>query len=494
MIRSLNKAMVDPMGKNREILQFGGSEKIEHALKEIFSAPGYRLMCCQSVAELEVLLPNADDGLVLLCCESQDLTCDLLIRKIHSLRPGLAVVVIASTACIDHAVSAISSGAADYLVYPFDQKIMLGKIDQLLIPDSKEGLVAKSPSTRHCAQLARRVAGTNASILISGESGTGKEVFAQYIHNHSVRSSQPFVAVNCAAIPENMLESILFGYEKGAFTGAVQRSRGKFEQADGGTLFLDELAEMPLEQQAKLLRVLQEKEVDRLGGAAPVPVDVRVISATNCDLAERVKDGLFREDLFYRLNVFPLYLQPLRERKEDILPIARKMLGKLSCQSGQPVLELSDHAVSVLLEHKWPGNIRELENVLHRASILKKGWVIMPADLMLPTVSSVQDSRAEDLLSESINLSSLNSSQNSSLKEYQVKTKVSDEIATLPGSALKQREWRHVLEVLQRNSGARNKTAEQLGMTTRMLRYKLAQLREYGVDVDSFIARGAIAS
>src|SRR5581483_5149416 len=238
-------------------------------------------------------------------------------------------------------------------------------------------LVACAPISRRLAELARRVATSNCTVLIVGESGTGKEVLARYIHRNSTRSSKPFVAVNCAAIPETMLEAMLFGYERGAFTGAQATHPGKFEQAQGGTLLLDEVTEMPLGLQAKLLRVLQEREVERLGGRTPIPLDVRVLATTNRRLREEVAAGRFREDLYYRLNVFPLALSPLRMRRDDVLPLAMQLLSG-RCPPGSRVPALSADAAHLLLTYPWPGNVRELDNLLQRALILLNGPVIRP--------------------------------------------------------------------------------------------------------------------
>src|SRR3954447_16658955 len=235
--------------------------------------------------------------------------------------------------------------------------------------------VAFAPNSIRLIELARRVAASDCTVLIVGESGTGKEVLARFIHRCSPRSRQPFIAVNCAAIPENMLEAMLFGYERGAFTGAHAAHAGKFEQAQGGTLLLDEITEMPLALQAKLLRVLQEREVERIGGTAPMPTDVRVIATTNRLLRAEVAAGRFREDLYYRLNVFPLALSPLRERRDDILPLAPHPLQQRS-RPGQRIPALSADAAHLLLTYTWPGNVRELDNLLQRALVLVEGSVI----------------------------------------------------------------------------------------------------------------------
>ena len=255
-------------------------------------------------------------------------------------------------------------------------------LGSLGVPDS-EGPVAVEPASAQLLELAARVARSDATVLISGESGTGKEVLARYIHQHSHRVDQPFVAINCAAIPDNMLEATLFGHEKGAFTGAIAAQAGKFEQADGGTLLLDEISEMPLGLQAKLLRVLQEREVERVGGRKPIALDIRVVATTNRDLAGEVAAGRFREDLYYRLSVFPLAWRPLRERTADILPLAERLLAKYISKMKHTAVGFSPDAKACLSAYPWPGNVRELDNAIQRALILQQHGVIEAADFCL---------------------------------------------------------------------------------------------------------------
>jgi len=310
--------------------------------------------------------------------------------------------------------------------------------------------VAVDASSRLVLDLARRVAGTDCSVLIVGESGTGKEVLARVIHRASPRATRPFVAVNCAAIPENMLEAMLFGYEKGSFTGAHAAHAGKFEQAQGGTLLLDEITEMPLALQAKLLRVLQEKEVERIGGTAPVSLDVRVIATTNRTLRNEVAAGRFREDLYYRLNVFPLALAPLRDRRDDILPLATHLL-QLRTRPGTRIPALSADAAHLLLTYSWPGNVRELDNLLQRALVLVEGSVIEPQHILF---------------------------------EKQA-TRVDTVGAGAPAlqQTLQRAERDVILEALRAAHGSRREVAEKLGISPRTLRYKLARIRSAGIDV-----------
>jgi len=320
--------------------------------------------------------------------------------------------------------------------------------------------VACAPSSRRLVDLARRVALSDCTVLVVGESGTGKEVLARYIHRRSPRTGQPFVAVNCAAIPESMLEAMLFGYERGSFTGAHAAHPGKFEQAQGGTLLLDEVTEMPLALQAKLLRVLQEREVERLGGRMPVSLDVRVIATTNRRLREDVAAGRFREDLYYRLNVFPLAIAPLRLRRDDVLPLAMQLLTA-RCRPGEPIPALSAEAAHLLLTYDWPGNVRELDNLLQRALILVNGPVIRPEHIQF------------ELANEALQPPG---SAGAALSSRQ------DAIRSLAGS-LVQAERDLILDALRTHQGSRREAAERLGISPRTLRYKLARLREAGIDV-----------
>ena len=322
--------------------------------------------------------------------------------------------------------------------------------------------VVCAESSRRLFELARRVAASDCTVLISGESGVGKEVLARYIHTHSSRSGAAFVAVNCAAIPENMLEALLFGYERGAFTGAHQSHPGKFEQAQNGTLLLDEVTEMPLGLQAKLLRVLQEREVERLGSRAPIPLNVRVLATTNRQLRTEVAAGRFRADLYYRLNVFPLALQPLRTRREDILPLAMQLLAS-HCRPGERIPALSADAAHKLLTHAWPGNVRELDNVMQRALILVNGGPMIGADEVQVEEGCGPQATGHG---QSAVSASLASSRSQGLSD-----------------SLSHTERDLILDALRADNGNRRAVAERLGISERTLRYKLARLREAGVEV-----------
>jgi two-component system response regulator FlrC len=322
-------------------------------------------------------------------------------------------------------------------------------------------------------------------VLLAGESGVGKEVLARFVHAHSARRNAPFVAVNCAAIPEPMLESTLFGWEKGAFTGAHAGHSGKFEQAQGGTLLLDEISEMPLTLQAKLLRVLQEREVERLGSDQAIALDVRVIATTNRDLRAEVANGRFREDLYYRVNVFPLQLLPLRRRVEDILPLAMRLLGR-SSRAGSPRPALSAAAAQCLLAHAWPGNVRELDNVMQRALVLCDGPVIEPEHLCFEQNTAPAVAPA----------STIAHAMPVSAPELLPAPGVAQASAAAPGAAplagqLQLTEQQIIIDALRGSNGSRLRVAERLGISPRTLRYKLARMRAAGVQLQQLAGSAA---
>jgi DNA-binding NtrC family response regulator len=324
-----------------------------------------------------------------------------VLEEAKKLQPDLAVVIMTAYATVDTAVAAMKLGAYDYLVKPFDPEelsMMMQKIvsQQVLVRENvvlrqalrKEyrfrDLVSKSPAMQSLFELARTAARSNSTILVLGESGSGKEVLARAIHQESPRAEGPFVAVSCAALTESLLESELFGHEKGAFTGAVARRKGKFEAAQGGTLFLDEVGDITPKLQLDLLRVLEERRVHRLGGNDAVEIDVRIVAATNRDLRRAVHEGRFREDLFYRLNVIPVVIPPLRQRREDIPLLVEAFLERLSFEMKKPLDGVSSEAMNAMMAHDWPGNVRELRNVLERGAVVASGPVIQLTDLGMP--------------------------------------------------------------------------------------------------------------
>ncbi|KIK84410.1 sigma-54 dependent transcriptional regulator [Pseudomonas sp. W15Feb9B] len=397
-----------------------------------------------------------------------------LLGLLRARRPQLPVLLMTAHGAVERAVDAMRQGAADYLVKPFEPKALLDLVSRhalgcISVADS-DGPVAVEAASAQLLDLAARVARSDSTVLISGESGTGKEVLARYIHQQSQRASQPFIAINCAAIPDNMLEATLFGHEKGSFTGAIAAQPGKFEQADGGTLLLDEISEMPLGLQAKLLRVLQEREVERVGARKPIALDIRVVATTNRDLAGEVAAGRFREDLFYRLSVFPLAWRPLRERTADILPLAERLLNKHVNKMKHAPAKLSPEAQACLTGYPWPGNVRELDNAIQRALILQQGGLIQPQDFCLtgavtfgaaPSVAPVQPL----------------------VREIEVEA----ESAGALGDDLRRREFQMIIDTLRTERGRRKEAAEKLGISPRTLRYKLAQMRDAGMDVEGYL-------
>ncbi len=398
------------------------------------------------------VIENEKVSVVVSDVHMQPMDGHVLLQKLKAMNPSLPVVLMTAYGSVENAVKAMRNGASDYLVKPFEADMLLDMVNRYLNqkPLSND-LIAEDEITMRAVSLAERVAVSDATVMINGESGTGKEVIARHIHNVSSRENGPFVAINCAAIPENMLEAVLFGYEKGAFTGAVQACAGKFEQAQEGTLLLDEISEMDLGLQAKLLRVLQEKEVERLGAKKVIPLNVRVLATTNRNMKEEVAAGRFREDLYYRLNVFPLSLPPLRSRSNDIVPLANLFIAKYS--NGRSVLKLSDDAKYALQRHGWPGNVRELENVIQRALILCDGYTLKRADLHF----EVDDPEDESVVF-------LSQTSESSLN-----------------NDLKEKEFDLIANALQETRGSKKEASEVLGISPRTLRYKLAKMREQNI-------------
>lgn len=376
-----------------------------------------------------------------------------LVESLNSERISIPVVACGVAADAKAAVKAIKAGAKEYIPLPPDAEL-IGEILSAVSMESAQ-VICKDPAMENLLKLAKQVAPSTASVLITGESGTGKEVIAKYIHANSKRAGEPFIAVNCAAIPENLLESELFGYEKGAFTGAVARRIGKFEEANGGTLLLDEITEMDIRLQAKLLRALQERQIDRIGGKAPVNVDVRILATSNRDMHEAVKDKIFREDLYFRLNVVNIAIPPLRDRKEDILPLSEFFIRKYSDLNALPVKPLSDGAQKKLTAYAWPGNVRELENTIHRAVILSTGNEIKEEAVMLTEMpqSAVQQPSE------------------------------TGGTAGMVGRTVADVEKNLIIDTLKHTLGNRTHAANILGISIRTLRNKLKQYSEEGTEV-----------
>ena len=382
---------------SKKILVIEDDQSMRWVLEKSLSREGYKVTSApDGRSGISAAMEVAPD-LVILDILMPDVDGLTVLRKLKESSPKLPVLIITAQNIMTHAVEAMRRGAYDYLPKPFDIKVLLERVDRGLaqletagvqrepdtIPAEMEDMIGTSPLMEGLFKAMGRVAASDATVLVLGESGTGKELVARAIHRFSNRANGPFVAVNASAIPGELLESVLFGHEKGAFTGATETRKGKFEIAAGGTLFLDEIGDMPANLQAKILRVLENREFERVGGQRSLTADVRVISATHRELWEAVKEGDFREDLYYRLNVVSLRIPPLRERRDDIPLLAQHFLKVFAEEEGSEPKTLSDKAMAVLTKHVWPGNVRELLNTLKRASVLASDQVIHTADLGL---------------------------------------------------------------------------------------------------------------
>lgn len=432
---------------------------IRTALRASFLRYGWRVETASSVREAIAQLEGRDFDLVVTDIRMPDGTGTEVMRSSRQLSPGTAVILLTAYGSVPDAVSAMRDGALDYLTKPisFDQ---LQATAARVMHRAKEtsqaeiapagGIIGRSVQLQRALQRARAAASTSADVLIEAESGTGKELLARFIHNASDRSGKPFVAVNCAAVPESLLESELFGHGRGAFTGAVGAKPGKFEMANGGTILLDEIGEMPLHLQPKLLRALQEREIERLGESRSVRVDIRVIATTNVSLGVMVEQGRFRSDLFYRLNVIPLSLPPLRERREDIPALAQFFAERHAKESARQVPLLRAEFLERLTSHAWPGNVRELANFMRRVVTLSDG----------PEIDGGCFDREFQIAARSASLSPAQSP------------------AVLAGTPIRQLERLHVENTLALTDGNRTHAAEMLGISLRTLRNRI---REYGL-------------
>ncbi|WP_440875604.1 sigma-54-dependent transcriptional regulator [Thalassotalea sp. PLHSN55] len=430
---------------------------LREALVDTLQLAGYQCVEAESGEEALIKLKNQKVNLVVSDVQMGGMSGLSLLKNIKNNDANMPVLIMTAYGTIDDAVQAMRDGACNYMAKPFAPEVLLNMVSQYLPlsqNNSQTPIVADKKSIE-LLTLAKKVATTDASVMILGPSGSGKEVLAQYVHNQSARADNPFVAINCAAIPENMLEATLFGYEKGAFTGAIQACPGKFEQAQGGTILLDEITEMDLNLQAKILRVLQEREVERLAGRKTISLDVRVIATSNRDLKSAVQEGVFREDLYYRLNVFPLTWLPLSERADDIYPLAKHLVERVCQKSGDPMPEFTAAARSKLVAYQWPGNVRELDNVIQRALILHSNNLI----------------DAEDLLIENFDTPNI---------AHEVEANTNEDKL---GNELKLQEHQIILDTLHACHGSRKAVAERLGISPRTLRYKIAKMRDCGIQI-----------
>ena len=402
-----------------------------------------------------------------------DLDIAGLIAANEAERIRVPVVACGVGADPKRAGDAIRAGAKEFIPLPPDADLIAAVL--AAVSDDNRPLVARDPAMQNVLALADQVAGSDASILITGESGVGKEVMARYLHKKSRRADRPFISVNCAAIPENLLESELFGHEKGAFTGALARRIGKFEEADGGTLLLDEISEMDGRLQAKLLRAVQEREIDRVGGSRPVKIDIRILATSNRDLVQAVREGTFREDLLYRLNVVNLRLPPLRERPGDVIALAEYFVKKYAIANGVPTRPLALSARQRLATHRWPGNVRELENAMHRAVLLSTGPEIEEFAIRLPDgqpmsgAPDAQTARVASLAAEAAQRSFV-------------------------GQTVAEVEQQLIIDTLSHCFGNRTHAANILGISIRTLRNKLKEYSEAGVSVPAPQGLGANAA
>lgn len=467
----------------RHILVADDEESMRWVLEKSLKKQGLDVDLAENGLQARQLSRKKSYDLALLDIKMPGLQGLELLRILQEESPRTLVVIMTAEATMENAVAAMKHGAFDYLTKPFDlealEAILIkarntarisGQLDRLRDEIQRQNspghtIVGNSRKMQEVYKTLGRIAVSDVTVLVTGESGTGKELIARAVHSNSSRLGKPFIALNCAAIPRELLESELFGHERGAFTGATERKAGKFEQAEGGTLFLDEIGDMPLELQAKLLRVLQEKEITRTGGNQTLPVDVRIVAASNQNLMEMVRDKTFREDLFYRLNVVPIELPPLRERKEDLPELTNFFLQRARQELAVKVDGVSDEALQLLRQHNWPGNVRELENLIKRASLLTANQVLQPADF-----TSLNSTVAIGRQSESLE-SLVASKLQSSLASMNL-----GELDNLYAMVMEQVERPLINIILQQTRGNQVRSAEILGINRNTLRKKIQEL------------------
>jgi DNA-binding NtrC family response regulator len=453
------------------ILVVDDESEMRSALSHALTRGGFSVENAASGTEALVKLKKDAFSMVITDLKMPEMSGMEVLNAAKKISPKVPVIMITAFGSIHNAVEAMQEGAADYLLKPFSFETLENTVKKVLkstdgnanIRLSKQNsmtqsnvktLVTQDPKLLDILKLARNVASSRSTILIQGESGTGKELLAAYIHEHSGHKDEPYVAVNCAALPDTLAESELFGHEKGAFTGAVNRKMGKFELAKQGTVVLDEISEMTRPLQAKLLRVLQEREIDRVGGSGPVPMHARVVAISNVDLKKAVTDGKFREDLYYRVNVVPFTIPPLRERKGDIPLLAGHFLEKYSEMNQQDMMQISDAAMAQLANNDWKGNIRELENTIERAVLIGNGSKLMPEHFILDSIDSERHSRTA--------------------------------VPMKAGMTVREMERQLISRTLDEVSDNRTRAAELLGISIRTLRNKL---REYKQELENSQAK-----
>jgi DNA-binding NtrC family response regulator len=445
---------------SERILIVDDEDGMRRLLGRVLSREGYETTTVARGAEALQQVAREHYDLVVTDIKMPEMDGLQLLDELKEYDPSLPIIVMTAYGTVENAVQALRSGAYDYIAKPFETdeiKLTVAKAleRERLLAENRylheelegrydfSGIIGGSPSMNQVYEMASSVAASNANVLITGESGTGKELLARSIHYNSLRKEKPFVVLNCAALSEGVLESELFGHEKGAFSGALDLRKGRFERADQGTLFIDEVAEMSLAAQVKLLRVIQEHEFERVGGNKTIGVDVRIVAATNKTLEDQVKAGKFREDLYYRLNVVNINVPPLRSRREDIEPLSRYFLEKYAGETGKKITDMSPRALSCLLAHDWPGNVRELQNAIERAVVLSKSSVLTPRDFP-------QGVQGEDQICLQL------PETGGSLTEI-----------------LEDLERQLIIQTLQRENDSQTRAAEALGIKRTTLRYKM---------------------
>ena len=463
------------MKADYQILVVDDDDSIRSLLAAVLAREGFQTASARNgedgLAQFRSLAPD----IVLMDIRMPGMSGIEAMRAMLELRPGAAIILMTAYADLETAVQAIKSGVFDFVIKPFDLaeiSLLVNRAYQIhemhreigiLKHELSEGfrfnrIITRDPSMQALCDSVVRIAASSATVVIYGESGVGKELLATSLHYHSPRADRPFVKVNCGAIPEGLLESEFFGHEKGAFTGAIARRTGRFEHADGGTLFLDEIGELPLSLQVKLLRVIQDREFERVGGNKTLRVDVRLVVATNRNLEAMVAAGTFRSDLYYRLNVVSLPVPPLRQRPADISPLASHFLRKFTTEHGREIDSFDDHALAIMQRYAWPGNVRELSNAVERAVVMSTGNTIFAEDLPLPILQATRHPAAGEAGSRT-------------LKEL-----------------VREFETAAIVQALERNQGNRSHTATELGISRRALLYKL---HEFNMDSDECANPGA---
>jgi len=449
---------------SERILIVDDEEGMRRLLSRVLTREGYETSTVGSGADAMRMVAGERFDLVVTDIKMPEMDGLELLQELREYEPSLPVIVMTAYGTIENAVQALRSGAYDYIAKPFETdeiKLAVAKVleRERLLAENRylheelegrydfSGIIGSSPAMQQVYEMASSVAPSNANVLITGESGTGKELLARSIHYSSQRKDKPFIVLNCAALSEGVLESELFGHEKGAFSGALDMRKGRFERADQGTLFIDEVGEMSMTAQVKLLRVIQEHEFERVGGNKTISVDVRIVAATNKVLEEQVKEGKFREDLYYRLNVVNINVPPLRSRREDVEALSRHFMEKYAAETGKKITDIAPRALSCLLAHDWPGNVRELQNAIERAVVLSKGSVLTPRDFP-------QGLQGDD----------------------QICLQIPEKGGSLT-DILEDLERQLILQTLQREDGSQTRAAESLGIKRTTLRYKMEKYR-----------------